>query len=91
MCSVRAPVPAARPPEVPQPLEKSRLLAEPPPGLRQHQLQLPQVWDPAGAGAGVDVTCDIITHVSPFQVSCHSVTTTQEGATQMVAHVKSGW
>ena len=40
---------------------------------------------------GVDVACDNITHVSTFQVSCHSVSSTQEGATQMVAHVKSGW
>ena len=29
--------------------------------------------------------------MSPSQVSCHSVTTTMEEKTQMVAHVKSGW
>ena len=48
--SVRALVPAARPPETPRPLEEPGLLAEPPPRLRQHQLQLPQVRDSAGAG-----------------------------------------
>ena len=48
--SVGAGVPAARLPQAPGQVEEPGLRAEPPHRLQQHQLQLPQVRDPAGAG-----------------------------------------